>query len=609
MPRSPARASHSPRPGYVLVLAAGLALGSVATPATGPEPEQRPYFSEMATAAGIDFVHFNGMSGEFYYPEVVGPGGALFDYDNDGDLDVYLVQGRMLDPEKTPADAVFPPPSGQPLTDRLYRNDLSVREDGRRPLQFTDVTGASGIAGSGYGLGVATGDVDNDGWTDLYLTNWGSNRLLHNDGDGTFSDITGQAGADDPRLSVSAAFLDFDRDGWLDLYVVNHVHFTIAEHKPCQARLGGTEYCSTRRYKPVPGRLLHNRGNGRFEDVSETAGILRAYGAGLGIVTADFNGDGWTDIYVANDGDPNQLWVNQQDGTFRDDALLAGAAVNMDGAAEAGMGVDAGDFDGDGDEDLFMTHDLEETNTIYVNDGQGWFEDRTLATGLAAPSKGFTGFGTAWLDYDNDGWLDLLIVNGNVRTIPHLARAGDPYPLGQPNQLLANRGDGSFRDVTRQAGKAFSLAEVSRGAAFGDVDNDGDTDILVTNNSGRARLLINNVGNRNHWLGLRLLDRSNRDALGTRIAVHRTSGATLWRRARSDASYASANDPRVLVGLGAAADIEGVVVYWPSGRVEAWTALPMDRYTTLREGTGTAVPSPDRRREAPDTSSVLGTSG
>ncbi len=559
-------------------------------PLSGTFAETLALFSEAAQPSGLDFVHFNGMSGEFYYPEVVGPGAALFDYDNDGDLDVYLVQGEMLGPKKL-ADALFPPEAGQPLSDRLFRNDLAVQGKGSRSLRFTDVTAQSGIAGDGYGIGVAAGDIDNDGWTDLYVLNWGPNRLLRNNGDGTFADITTPANANDPQLSVSAAFLDYDRDGWLDLYVVNHVHFSIAEHKPCEAPLGGREYCATHRYETVPGRLLRNRGSGRFDDVSVKSGIKRAFGAGLGIVTADYNGDGWLDIYVANDGDPNQLWVNQQDGTFRDEALLAGAAVNMDGVAEAGMGVDAGDFDGDGDEDLFMTHDREETNTIYVNDGQGWFEDRTVATGLARPSQGLTGFGAAWFDYDNDGWLDLFIANGDVRTIAELARAGDPYPLDQPNQLIANLGDGTFRDVSQQAGKAVTLPEVSRGAAFGDIDNDGDTDILVTNNSGRARLLINLAGNRQHWLGLRLLDRSGRDALGARVAVYQGSGPVLWRRARSDASYASANDPRVLVGLGDATTVARILIYWPEGEVEEWTKVPVDGYVTLRQNAGTPIMS------------------
>ncbi len=546
-------------------------------------------FSEMAVAVGLDFVHFNGMSGERYMLETMGAGGALFDYDNDGDLDIYLVQGRMLGEGKTLADAWFPPRPGQVLADRLYRNDLVIQKDGTRTLRFTDVTAASGISATGYGMGVAAGDFDNDGWVDLYVTHDGSNQLWHNNGNGTFADVTKKAAVDDRRWSVSAAFLDFDRDGWLDLFVGNYVDFTVANHKPCYSPTSAKDYCSPLIYTPVPSALFRNRGNGTFENVAGKAGIIQEFGGALGVVTADFNGDGWVDLYVANDGRPNQLWINQKDGTFQDEAFLSGTAVNMDGAAEASMGVDAADFDNDGDEDLFMTHILEETNTIYVNDGKGWFQDRSVATGLAAASQGYTAFGTAWFDYDNDGWLDLFIANGDVRSIPARVRAGDRYPLDQPNQLLANLGNGRFQEIMSEAGKVFALAEVSRGTAFGDVDNDGDVDVLVTNNNGPVRLLINNVGNRNHWLGLRLVDRSNRDALGARVAVYRSAGAPLWRRARADGSYASANDPRVLVGLGDVNTIRRVRVHWPSGRIEEWIGLTVDRYTTLREGEGKEV--------------------
>lgn len=339
-------------------------------------------------------------------------------------------------------------------------------------------------------------------------------------------------------------------------------------------------------YPSLPGRLFHNLANGSFEDVTTKSRVDREYGAGLGIVTADFNGDGWSDIYVANDGTPNQLWINSKDGTFRNEALLAGAAVNMDGAAEASMGVDAGDFDEDGDLDLFMTHDLNETNTIYVNDGNGWFDDRSVSVGLAAPSQGYTAFGTAWFDYNNDGWLDLFSANGAVRANSEHSSVRPRYPLDQTNQLFANLGNDRFKETTQQAGKAFTVSEVSRGAAFGDVDNDGDTDVLLANNSGPTRLLINNVGNEKPWLGLRLLDRSNRDAIGATVRVTGTSGRSFWRRVRTDGSYASANDPRILLGLGNEKGVRTVRVSWPGGRVEEWADLPIGQYTVLREGSG-----------------------
>ena len=547
-----------------------------------------PWFEDVAEQSGLRFWHFNGMSGEFYFAENVGAGVALFDYDNDGDLDVYLVQGAMLG-GKPLARALIPPPPGQPLTDRLFRNDLTVGKDGRPRLRFTDVTEQAGIRAPHYGMGVAAGDYDNDGDVDLYVTNFGPNQLWRNDGNGRFTEVTARAGVGDPAWSVSAAWLDYDRDGDLDLFVGDYVAWDAAHNKACYAPTGERDYCSPSFFKPLPNHLYRNDGNGRFTDVSGPSGIGKAPGPTLGVIVADFNGDGWPDVYAANDAKPNQLWINQKNGTFRDEALLAGVAVNMEGVPEASMGVDAGDFDGDGDEDLFMTHLLGETNTLYVNDGKGWFEDRTLATGLAAPSKGYTAFGTAWFDYDNDGWLDLFTANGEVRIVPIQAKAGDKYPLHQPNQLFHNEGKGRFREVTAQAGPVFALSEVSRGTAFGDIDNDGDTDLVVSNNNGWARLLLNRVGNRRHWLGLRLLERHGRDAYGARVALARKGRPVLWRRVRADGSYASANDPRVLLGLGEAPAYQHLTVYWPDGRVERFQGLAADRYHTLREGSGQPV--------------------
>ena len=551
----------------------------------------RSWFTDGAAAAGLDFVHFNGMSGEYYSAEIMGPGGALLDFDNDGDLDVYLVQGRMLGPGKTLADALFPPPSGTgpEAGDRLYRNDLQVQANGTRTLRFTDVTAGSGLGIRGYGMGVATGDVDNDGWIDIYRTGLGANHLFRNNGDGTFADLTARAGADDPRWSVSASFVDYDRDGWLDLYVGNYVDPRLEDRIECFNRTGEKDYCGPQRYVPAPDRLLRNRGDGTFADV--TAAALRGgeYGPALGVVAADLDGDGWQDLYVANDGEPNQLWLNQRDGTFLDGSWLAGVAVNRDGNAEGSMGVDAGDFDGDGDDDLFMTHIATETNTLYINDG-GLFEDRTARAGLGPPSLPYTGFGTAWFDFDNDGWLDLLIANGEIRTQEALVRANDPFPLHQRNQLFRNLGNGRFEEVGDAAGSMFRVSEVSRGAAFGDVDNDGDTDVLLTNNNGPVRLLINRIGDRNPWVGLRLVGASGRrDMLGARVAVFRGGGAVLWRRARTDGSYVSANDPRVLFGLGETASVDRVRVVWPGGRAEEWAGVGANRWTTLIEGTGRSV--------------------
>ncbi len=565
--------------GALLVILAGT-VGSGGGSGTGA------VFDEVAKATGLDFTHFNGMTGNFTIAEITGQGVGLLDFDGDGDLDVYLVQGSLLGDKMS--EALFPWRGSEPPMDRLFRNDLKVAADGTRTLHFTDVTQASRIRATGYGMGVATGDFDNDGRIDLYVTNLGHNQLLRNRGDGTFEDVTGKAGADDRRWSTCAAFLDYDRDDNLDLYVSNYLDFESDPKRACYSSSSARDFCGPKAYHPVPDRLLHNRGDGTFEDVTARAGIAKEFGAGFGVVAADFNRDGWVDIYVANDGDPNQLWVNDHDGTFHNEALWSGAAVNAQGKAEASMGVDADDFDDDGDDDLFMTHIMEETNTLFVNDGTGIFEDRTSAAGLASISLSKTGFGTGWLDFDNDGWLDLLVLDGAVLSLPERVRAGDPYPLGQPNYLLRNTGRGTFEPVTNP-GASFALADVSRGAAFGDVDNDGDTDVVVANNNGPTRLLLNRVGSRSHWLGLELLTgKPARDALGARVQVTLPSGRSLWRRVRTDGSFCSARDPRVLVGLGAATSVKAVRVQWPDGTAESWPGPAVDRYTTLHEGTAPA---------------------
>ena len=573
----------------VLLAAAGCTAAGCGAPGTeAPDTSAAPgtnggreWFTDRAAASGLDFVHFNGMSGAYYQPEGIGSGVALFDFDNDGDLDVYLVQGRMLGT----GAPLIPPPNG-PLTDRLYRNDLDGSRDPTR-LQFTDVTEESGLAADGYGMGVATGDIDNDGWVDLYVTAFGSNQLFRNNGDGSFSDISQPSGTDDPAWSVSASFVDVDRDGWLDLFVGNYLRYSIETHTPCLSRSGAPDYCSPQMSRAEPDRLYRNLGDGTFADVTAAAGLAREFGPALGVATADFDNDGWIDIFVANDLQENQLWINRQDGTFMNMAPLWGAAVGVNGDPKSDMGVDAGDFDDDGDEDLFITELTGEGNTLYVNDGAGLFEEQSVRTGIRAASLRYTGFGAAWVDFDNDGRLDVAAVNGRV-VLDHEARGPDnPFPLQQRNLLQRNLGDGRFEDVTDRGGAVFAHAEVSRGAAFGDIDNDGDVDMVVNNAAGPVRLLINDLGHRNHWVGLRLVGRGTpRDMPGARVAVTTPDGTDRWRRARADGSYASANDPRVLVGLGGAAGPVQVRVTWPDGQVEAWSDVPADRYTTLTQGGG-----------------------
>ncbi len=549
-----------------------------------PAANSTDLFIDRAAEAGLRFSYFNGMSGQFYFPEMLPGGVALVDYDNDGDLDVYFAQGRMLPEGKSLGDALVPPAADAlPLKGRLYRNDLDASK-GTATLRFADVTNASGIDAPGYGMGVAAGDVDNDGCVDLYLTNLGPNQLFRNNCDGTFSDVSRASGTDDPGWSVSGSFLDYDRDGWLDLYVGNYVQWDIKSDRPCTGLTGRRDYCTPKVYVPQPDRLYRNRRNGTFEDVTAKALVGGPFGPALGVVAADFDRDGWLDIYVTNDGTENLLWMNQQNGTFKNTGLLAGAALSGEGKAEASMGVDAGDFDNDGDEDLYMTHLPAEGNNLYVNNGSAMFEDLSAPSALGPLSLGYSGFGTSWIDYDNDGWLDLLAVNGAIEAVKGRP-AGAPFPYDERKLLFRNLRNGRFEDVTSRGGSAFGASEVSRGAAFGDIDNDGDTDVVVSNLHAPARLLINQSGSGGHWLGVRLVGGGGRgrDMLGATVEIVRGDGVTLRRRVRADGSYASANDPRVIVGLEKATAVSRARVIWPDGRTEEFADLPIDRWTTLRQ--------------------------
>lgn len=525
-----------------------------------------------------------GMTGAFYIPEIMGSGVGLLDVDNDGDLDVYFAQGGSLGPATSAGARAA---SGALNTGRLFRNDLTVANDGTRILRFTDVTDASRITAAGYGMGVATGDVDNDGWTDLYLTMFGRNQLWRNNGNGTFSDISQRSGTDAGGWSVSASFADYDRDGWLDLYVGHYLQYSIEADQKCSSPAGTRDYCAPQVYRPQRDRLYRNNRNGTFTDISTTALRGTDIGPALGVVSADFDGDGWLDIYVANDSQDNLLWMNQRDGTFRNTALRAGAAITADGRAEASMGVDAGDFDNDGDDDLVMTELNGEGVNLYVNKGDATFADRSAASGLGPSTTPFTGFGMRWLDVDNDGWLDLLTVNGMVRQMDDRGAAPPPgtslLPYAQRKRLLMNTRDGRFDDVSARAGAVFGLSEVGRGAAFGDLDNDGDTDVVVSNGAGPAQLLLNTIGSRQHWVGLRLAGPSS---LGALVTVTLQDGRTLSRRAHADGSYGSASDPRVLVGLGETAAPVTVRVRWSNGRTGEWRDVAPDRYTTLTEDAG-----------------------
>ncbi|MFN0124306.1 MAG: CRTAC1 family protein [Blastocatellia bacterium] len=554
---------------------------------------QTPLFREAAVETGLVFQHFNGATGAYYLPEIMGAGAALLDYDNDGDLDVYLIQGALLDPAKQMPDATFPPPSGWKPGHRLFRNELIPTGK----LTFTDVTGKAGVGHSGYGMGAATGDYDNDGDVDLYVICFGSNVLYRNNGNGSFTDVTTEAGVDDPRWSTSSAFVDYDHDGDLDLFVCHYTDFTLRGNKRCIAPTGEPDYCAPAQYNPVPARLFRNEGAGKFADVTQTSGIAAAFGPGLGVSCADFNGDGLTDIYVANDGAANLLWLNQGGGKFAESGLMAGAAYSADGLARAGMGVTAGDYDNDGDEDLLVTNLTREGSTLYRNDGKGFFYDASMEFELAEPSFLSTGFGVAWFDYDNDGWLDLFAANGAVTRLPELR--GQAYPFQQKNQLFHNEAGKRFREISAADIPALQLSEVSRAAAMGDIDNDGDVDIVVGNNNGPARLLLNQAA-RSQWLQIQLTGvADNRMGIGARVGLQLKGRPAIWRRAHTDGSYLSASDIRVHFGIGANAVIESLTVIWPRGSRETWTNVKPNTLARLRQGTGkqiNAKPAPAKKR-------------
>ncbi|MDX1630418.1 MAG: CRTAC1 family protein [Thermoanaerobaculia bacterium] len=555
----------------ISVLAGLSTLVMASRPAAAEVRDPEPIFVDRATETGLVFEHFNGASGELYMPEMMGPGAALFDYDGDGDLDVYLVQGQHLGPRADP---------DPDLTDRLYRNDLGPGGVGGGPeARFRDVTDRAGIRATVYGMGVVAGDTDADGFPDLYLANLGPNRFLRNRGDGTFEDVTASAGSglDDRRWSIGGSLFDPDRDGDSDLWIINYLDFGFGRHRKCQTVTGAPDYCGPYAYEGEPDLLFRNRGDGTFEPAGSEAGIADRPGASLGVVTGDIDGDRWPDVYVAIDDEPNYLWRNRGDGTFTEEALLAGLALNREGEPEASMGIDLDDVDDDGDLDLFLTHLTQETNTLYLNQGDGLFRDATVPSGLGPPSWKHTGFGTSLFDYDNDGILDILVVNGAIRIMPE--QMGDPgLPLKQPKQLYRGLGGGQFEDRTDRAGPVFQIPEVSRGAAFGDVDTDGDPDVVVGNNGTRARLLVNRRGQRNHWVGIEPLATARGAVdLGTLASV-RTGDRTRRRRVQSDGSYASTNDPRALVGLGGEAGPVTVELLRPDGHRIRLAPVPSDRY-------------------------------
>ena len=537
-------------------------------------------FEDITQKSGVNFNHFNGMTGKFYFPEMTGSGGALFDFDNDGDLDLYIVQGALLGKNDTLKDTFYKPQ--QPIGDKLYRNDYILNGKVQGNVSFTDVTEQSKLAVTDYGMGVAVGDYNNDGWRDLVVTNYGFNRLLKNNGDGTFSDQSDALKQSQHRWGTSASFFDYNNDGWLDLYITNYVDYDVNNLKKCYARNSRLDYCGPAAFTPQADTLYLNNGDGSFSDVTfKTLSDYQA-GPGLGVIADDFNNDGWLDLFVANDGAANQLWLNQQGKGFVDDALFSGTAFNLDGQAEASMGVDAADFDNDGDSDLFMTHLMGETNTLYKNDGTGLFTDVSQKMGLGLSSLPYTAFGTAWLDFDNDTFLDLVVLNGAVTSIESQLQAGEIYPLKQPNQLFKNISGGSFKELKGESVSSLNQSYVSRGAAVGDLDNDGDTDLVVFNNNGPVRILQNTYTEKPNWVGFSLNSKQfKRTSYGAKIEIKLASGKSMWRRVRADGSYCSANDDRILVGLGSNTKINQVVIHQPSKKPHILNSFKLKQYNSI----------------------------
>ncbi|MBM3800758.1 MAG: CRTAC1 family protein [Acidimicrobiia bacterium] len=528
-------------------------------------------FTDQTEAAGIQWRHFNGESADRFLIETSSGGVALFDFDNDGLLDIYLVNGG-----ETPKGK-----SQTAVLNALYRNLGSGR--------FQDVAGRAGVHRiSHYGMGVAVADFDNDGWQDLFVTGYPRCTLFRNKGDGTFVDLTREAGLlNQPEWSASAAWLDYDRDGWLDLFVCNYAQLSFDKPSPCD-HAGKPAYCDQRSYEGSRSKLFKNRGDGTFADTSEFAGVHQYVGRAFGVVSVDVTRDGWPDLFVASDATPNLLLVNKQNGTFEDVAFEADVAFNSEGMARSGMGVDVGDVNGDGLTDFVVTNFHDEHHGLYLGTAKLPFQETTKVSGLARFSQPYVGWGVGFLDYDNDSNLDLLIVNGHVTDTIEFARKDIKYK--EPPLLLRNRGEAVFENVKAEAGPAFARDYAARGMAFGDFDNDGGMDAIFVCLNGRAVLLHNNAGRERSWMGLELQGRaSNRDAIGAKAAI-RLGRQTLTRWLRGGGSFLASHDKRLLFGLGAAPASEtlSAEIQWPSGKIQNVAGLTPNRYHKIVEPGGEA---------------------
>ena len=519
--------------------------------------------------SGIRWLHTAGKSAARFLPETTGPGCAFFDYDNDGWMDIYLVNSGKC-------DFYDPKP---PLRNALYHNN--------RDGTFTDVTEKARVPGGGYGQGVAVGDYDGDGFPDLYVTQYGKSILYHNNGDGTFTDVTEKAGVAAPGWSSSAVWFDYDNDGKLDLFVCQFVEFSKTINKSCGTGEEGKHgYCIPRLYKPMPSWLFHNNGDGTFTDVSKSSGIADSLGKAWGVVATDLNNDGLMDLFVSNDTVPNFVFMNRGKGRFEETGNFAGVAYSGDGRARSGMGLDSADFNQDGWMDLFVANIDLERFAIYQNNHDESFDDQAAPTGIGMATRLMSGWGLKFFDYDNDGYLDLFLANGNpddlIESIHSLVKFQEPL------MLFHGTGKG-FLNVSAQSGPVFAKPLSARGMAIGDFDNDGATDVLIANNDGAPVLLHNIVGGQNHWLGIKLVGtKSNPDAIGARI-TYQAQDLKQQRMKVGAGSFLSSHDPRVVLGIGNRPKIDWLEIKWPlpSGKVERFTGLPIDRYITIVEGTAT----------------------
>ena len=526
-------------------------------------------FTDMTKESGVTFQHEDGRSYKKYFVETLGSGVALFDYDNDNDIDMYLVNGTNLDSADAAPDAM----------NRLYRND----GDGR----FVDVTEASGVGDRGYGAGVCVGDYDNDGWLDLYVTNFSSNVLYRNNGDGTFTDRTAEAGVQVLDWSAGCAFADVDADGDLDLYVANYVDFSVKTHTPCRVN-GILVYCSPRVYHGVKDNFFRNNGNGTFTENTEAAGFANLAARGLGVTFADYDADGDTDLYVANDADANFLYNNDGNGRFREQSQFSGVALSEHGLVENGMGVAFGDYDNDTWLDLIVTNFQHQTNTLYHSDSGEFFTDQTYSSGTGDVSLPYLAWGANLFDFDHDGFQDIFIANGHIHNNVTLIDNSTSY--AQLNHLFWNNGNSTFTDVTAVSGSGLALQRSSRGSAVGDIDNDGDLDLVVSNVGTGVDILRNDGGHRSgNWINLKLVGTvSNRAAVGTRVFL-KAGDSHQVREVQSGSSYLSQNDLRLHFGIGTQEKVE-LEIRWQNGNIQRFENVSVNRFLKIVEGANQVEP-------------------